>query len=303
MRSATALALGAMALWGLAYVPSAQLTETWPPLTAAGARLTVAGLLLLVALAASGTSVRPGTRIIAILWLGLTQTTLFYGATFVGIADEGAGISAVLVNTDPLFVAVLGVLFLGDRLVGAQWLGLGVGFVGMALVAWQGPLWPPSIGIGALILVGGAFAWSVGTVTAAKAMRASGAPLAIAGWQMTAGGVVLVAWGTLAEAAPERTGPTQIGLILALGVLGSAVPLALFYLALRRAPAAVVSAWFFVIPVIGVLSAWALLGEEPTPRLWAGLVGISIGLVLVMVPDALLVTRGLVGLGRVRDEP
>jgi len=294
MRSATVRALLAMALWGLAYVPSAWLLDTWPALTAAGARLTLAGVLLLAVLAASGNGLRPGAGVVAVLWLALMQTTLFYGATFLGIESEGAGIAAVLVNTDPLFVAVLGVLFLGDRLVPAQWIGLAVGFVGMAFVAWEGPLWPPAIGLGALILLGGALAWSIGTVTAAKVMRGRGVPLAIAGWQMAAGGVLLIVIGTIAEPPPSATGARELGLIVLLAALGSAVPLGLFYLALNRAPAAIVSAWFFLIPVIGVFSAWPILGEEPTPSLWVGLVGICVGLLFVMVPDALTVAHRLV---------
>ena len=65
-------------------------------------------------------------------------------------------------------------------------------------------------------------------------------------------------------------------------VVGSAIPFALFYLALTRAPAAEVSAWFFLVPVIGVLTAWPLLDEEPTPRLLVGMVGVCLGLWLVM---------------------
>jgi drug/metabolite transporter (DMT)-like permease len=50
----------AMLGWGAAYVPSAWLVEDWPPLIAAGARLTVASLVLLAALAATGRTLRPG---------------------------------------------------------------------------------------------------------------------------------------------------------------------------------------------------------------------------------------------------
>ena len=42
-------------------------------------------------------------EVAAIGWLALTQTVLFYRATFWGIAHAGAGLSAVLANTDPLF--------------------------------------------------------------------------------------------------------------------------------------------------------------------------------------------------------
>ena len=42
------------------------------------------------------------------------------------------------------------------------------------------------------------------------------------------------------------------------------------------------STWFFLIPVVGVLSAWLLLGEQPTVRLVIGLAAVSVGLWLVL---------------------
>ena len=63
MRPAVTFGVAAMVGWGIAYVPSAWLVERWPPLVAAGARLTLAGLVLLGALAlgppgASGSQAR-----------------------------------------------------------------------------------------------------------------------------------------------------------------------------------------------------------------------------------------------------
>ena len=74
------------------------------------------------------------------------------------------------------------------------------------------------------------------------------------------------------------------GLILLVAVVGNAVPFVLFYVALGRGDAGRVSAWFFLVPVIGVLTAWPLLGEVPGPRLWAGLVLVCAGLWLVLAP-------------------
>jgi drug/metabolite transporter (DMT)-like permease len=71
-----------MLAWGAAYVPSAWLVETWPPILAAGARLTLAGVLLLALLAMLGRPLRPGVGPSMVGWLALTQTTLFYGAVF-----------------------------------------------------------------------------------------------------------------------------------------------------------------------------------------------------------------------------
>jgi len=65
-----------------------------------------------------------------------------------------------------------------------------------------------------------------------------------------------------------------------------AVPFAMFYVALQRAPAAEVSAWFFLVPVVGVLMAWPLLGETPTAQIVVGMAGVSLGLWLVLAPGA-----------------
>jgi probable blue pigment (indigoidine) exporter len=286
VRTADALGVAAMLAWGAAYVPSAWLVETWPPITAAGARLTLAGGLLLGVLALRGRPLRPGAGPLAVGWLALTQTVLFYGAVFWGIAQDGAGLPAVLANTDPLFVAALAAVVLGERLAGRQWLGLVFGLVGAAVVVWDGPLWPPAASGSALVVVGGALAWAVGTITAAQTVRGHGEPLALAGWQMLLGGLALVLGGLVGEGAPPATGAREVVLVVGLAALGSALPLALFYLALRLAPAAEVSAWFFLVPVVGVLSAWPLLGETPGPRLLAGMVGVSLGLWLVLAPRA-----------------
>ena len=216
--------------------------------------------------------------------MALTQTVLFYGATFWGIAHAGAGLSAVLANTDPLFVAVLATLLLGERLGSLQWFGLAVGLLGAACVVWEGPavaargLERGARGRGRRPGLerrhGGGLAqharpaltrwrWPDGR------WRSAGIVLAVRGWPRARGG------------ADGRAG-ARPGLILGLGVVGSAAPLALFYLALMRAPASEVSAWFFLIPVIGVLSAWPLLGEDADPRLVIGLGGVSLGLWLVL---------------------
>lgn len=282
-----------MLLWGLAYAPSGWLVDAWPPLTAAGLRSAVGGIALLAVLGLQGRSLRPRVGVVVIGWLALTQTALFYGATFWGIAHSGAGVASVLANTDPLFVAILAALFLGERLARPQWLGLIVGLFGASCVVWQGPLWPPELSPDATVVVGGAVAWSLGTIVAARSVRADAEPFALAGWQMTIGGVALASIGMVAEQGVPPLAWREVGLVAGIGILGAAAPLALFYFALRGAQAAEVSAWFVMIPVIGVLSAWPLLGEPPTTRLVVGLVGVSLGLWLVL--SRARPRRGVVG--------
>ena len=169
----------------------------------------------------------------------LTQTVLFYGATFWGIAHAGAGLSAVLANTDPLFVAVLAGLVLGERLgappVARAWRS---GLVGAALRGLAGAaVAARALGAGA---GGGGRRLRLerrhggrGPRHAPRARR----PAALAGWQMAAGRC-RARGGRRARPtrARRRSARARRPWSLALAVVGSAAPLALFYMALMRAP-------------------------------------------------------------------
>lgn len=281
-----------MVCWGCAFVPSAWLTDSVGPFTAAAMRLGLAGIVLVAALAVTGRPISPRLPIRALVWLAVTQTAIFYGATFWGIAHGGAGLASVLANSDPLFVAVLAAIFLGERLTGIQQVGLGAGFVGVAFAICSQGVWPPRPTWSAGIVVVGSLAWAVGTIVAARAMRRDSQPIALAGWQMLLGALVLAA---VAPLDPHDSVPDTwrtVGLVLLVAVIGSATPTALFYSALRRGQASELSALFFLVPVIGVATAWPLLGETVTLPLGIGLVGISIGLWLVLRPRQALVESG-----------
>ena len=275
------LGLAAVLGWGLVYVPSAWLVESWPPLLAAGARVAVAGAFLLIVLIALRRPFMPGCPWSVVLILALTQSVLLYGASYIGIAYEGAGLTAVLQNTDPLFVALLAVLVLGEHMTRVQWSGLGVGLLGAIVVAWEGPLWPPSVSLVSIVVLGGAIAWAVGTVAVAKRIRGGAEPVAIAGWQMLIGGPVLVILSVLFESGPTAMGGREVALIVFIAIVGSALPFTFFYLALMRGGAATVSSWFLLVPVVGVLTAWPILGETPSAKTWIGLALVCAGLWLV----------------------
>ncbi len=275
-----------MLCWGSAYVPSSWMMRELSPLAAAAVRLGVAGAVLVAWQAARRRPVGPGVPRGVVAWLGLTQTALFYGGTYWGIRHESAGLAAVIANTDPLFVALLGSVLLGEGLAGRQWAGIALGFAGAAIAA-SPDLAHPRFSLAALVVLVGAAAWGIGTITAARHMRRSGSALGLAGWQMISGAALLLAASFAAGGPPGPVGPATAAVSLATALVGSAVPLALFYAALRTGHAGELSALFFLVPVVGVLTAWPLLGETPTQGLGVGLVAVAIGLVLVLAP-----TRG-----------
>ena len=88
-----------------------------------------------------------------------------------------------------------------------------------------------------------------------------------------------------------------------LALVGSAAPTACFYLAFQRAQAARVSAWFCLVPLVGVISAWPALGERPGPRLAAGLLAVVAGLWLVLRPPLRADGRAQGAVGRLAPPP
>jgi drug/metabolite transporter (DMT)-like permease len=271
-----------MVCWGLAYVPSEWLAQSLGPFGAAAWRLGIGGIALFVVLVVRRQPLSPGVPILTVVWLGLTQTAIFYGAMFWGIVHEGAGLASVLANTDPLFVAVLAVVFLGERLSVSQRTGLACGFAGVACAVCSGGLFPPRPTLAAGIVLIGAFAWSVGTIVAAGALRNTSHPISLAAWQMTVGALMLAVLSPFGGHDAIPSSARDAGLVLLLGVACSAFPTALFYYALRVGVASEISAWFFLVPIIGVATAWPLLGEPLTVPLAIGLVGVSAGLWLVL---------------------
>lgn len=235
----------------------------------------------MVVLILVGGTLRPGVGLGVVVWIAITQTAVFYGAVFWGILHAGTGLSALLSNTDPLFVAALAALVLGDRLSRRQWFGIAIGLIGSWVVVTRGSLWPLEITGAAVIVLGGALAWSIGTIAVARGVRLRANPVALAAWQMTLGGLMLATVGAVVE-GPVTPSSRAVSLVGLTAVIGAALPLGLFYMALRHAPAGEVSAWFLLVPVIGVLSAWMLLGETPNASLVVGLVTICSGLWLVM---------------------
>lgn len=276
-----ALGVGASLGWGLAYVPSAWLMEQWHPFFAAGMRVAIAGAVLLAVMAVMGKSLAPGCSWRAMAALTIAMAIL-YGASYIGIKYSGAGLTSVLQNTDPLFVAILAGFVLGEVLQRAQWFGVGVGIVGAIVVAWQGPLWPVQVEWVSVLVVIGAISCAVGTVIGARLIGRDGNPLAIAGWQMLLAGPVLAVLSLAFEHDTGHTGPRQIAEILFIAVVGTTLPFAFLYIALTFGGASVVASWFLLVPVVGVLTAWPLLGEVPTPQVWVGTALVCTGLWFVI---------------------
>jgi drug/metabolite transporter (DMT)-like permease len=203
----------------------------------------------------------------AILLVGVVGGSVPFVLFFSGLAQASAPTAAFIQKTLFIWVAVLAVPLLGERLGWAQLAALAVLLAGQALVLNPaGVRW----GTGETLIAVATLLWAVETVIARRVLRSIPAPV-VGAARLGFGLVVLVAYLGVTNklGVVAGLGPTQVGWVLVTGGLLAGY-VGTWFAALRRAPASLVTAVLVVgAPVTAALQALAS-GAAPAA---AGLVG------------------------------
>jgi drug/metabolite transporter (DMT)-like permease len=255
-RQAIALAL-VYVIWGSTYLAMRWAVAGLPPLIMAGARFVVAGGVLLAIARARGIAMPTWRE-----WRGaaLVGTLFFLGGNgLVAIAerDLGSGIAAVVCATMPLWLALLSAAA-GERPGAREWAGLGIGFVGVVVLAGGGDIaanpWAT------VVLAMSPMAWAVGSFLARRVALPRG--MAAAGAEMLSGGVILFA---VAFASGERipTAPpaSSVLALLYLIVAGSLLGFTAYSWLLANTRSTVATSYAFVNPALAVVLGAVVGGE------------------------------------------
>lgn len=259
--------------------------ELAPPLLFAGARTLLGGLILLLVLVLRRKPLWPKARLARwILPLGILATTLTFGAMFSSPAYTGAGIASVLGNTQPLIIIVLAALFLGEQIRQKKALALGLGLVGVTLLAV--PSLREQTGhplIGAMLALGSSASSAVASVIV-KRLKPGNYLMALTGWQLVAGGIVLIGLSVLVEPhGTIRWTGRFIGLLLFLAMIGTSLSTWLWFWLLQSAEAGRLSLYLFLVPLFGLLIAIGGFGERLT--LWQAA---GVALILLAIASTIL---------------
>jgi O-acetylserine/cysteine efflux transporter len=285
------------AVWGVAFVGLKEVVAHGPPVTLAGARFVLGGLLVLPVLhRRTQTPPPPGRRrrplrSREVLLVALLQTTALYGLGFLGIQRTTAGASALLLNTNPVMVALLAWPMLGEALRGSTVLGIGLAVTGVATVAVKSGLGSP-LGIG--LLLGAALSWASASIV----IKRLGAVdlLRLSCLQMLIGGIPLLALGMAFEHRLPHPTVAAWGWFAFLVIPATAVNFVLWFGLLERYSATAMTSWLFLIPVFGVLSGATILHEPISWRVLVGGVLVVLGLVFTQrqagEEEAVLVAPG-----------
>ncbi|MBL3687901.1 DMT family transporter [Leucobacter zeae] len=208
----------------------------------------------------------------------------------VSLLNTTAGRTSIVVYTMPIWVALLGRVWLGERLGPRRVVSVWVGIAGLAVLLV--PLLRGGPSLGELAALGAALSWALGTVYL-KWAAVDAAPLAITAWQLGAGAVVsLVALaldgGPVFRAAPDAA--AWAGIVYST-LIGTVFAYVLWFQVVQRLPASVAGLGTLLVPVFGMAAGMLLLGEHPTAADIAGFALIFIAGLLALGGPAVPASR------------
>lgn len=277
-------------VWGSTYLGIRIAVETIPPFFMAAIRFLAAGSLLIAWSLARETGGRPlPTRREWRDSLIVGAALLVGGMGLVAWGEQTvpSGIAALLIGTMPLWLAVLGRIFVGQTLPRAAGVGILVGLAGIAILAWPAGVGADRLNpFGTLALLISPLSWASGSLFAAHRAKLPRRPLLATGAQMLAGSPLLaiagVATGELGQFHLDRISGDSAVALAYLILVGSGVAYTAYGFLLRSAPLSLVGTYAFVNPVVAVILGWIVLAEPIGPRqlLAAGVIVGAVALII-----------------------
>lgn len=261
----TAATAIAPAVWGSTYVVTTELLPEAHPLFAALMRALPAGLIALLLTRSLPQGAWWGKAAV----LGVLNVGAFFPLLFLAAERLPGGTAATLAAAQPLLVAGLAVAVLRER--PSRWrLGWGViGLIGVALVVLGPEAAFDPVGIAAGL--GSAAAMALGVTLTKRWKRPAGVgPMALAGWQLTAGGLVLLPTALLLEGVPAQIDGSAVLGYLWLGLVGGLIAYTLWFRGIGALPVTATALLGLLSPLVAATLGALLLGEVLSPLQLAG---------------------------------
>jgi drug/metabolite transporter (DMT)-like permease len=274
-------------LWSFAFVAGKTGVTYCPPLILLAARFLLAGILILGISALRRDEWSLSWRDVAVFAvLGVANNALYLGLGYTGLQTVSAGLGGLIVSANPIFTAVLAAMFLGEALTWRKVAGLLFGIAGVALIVWH------RIAIGTDTLHGILFTLaSLASIVAGTILFKLFAPKGNLwlgnGVQNIAGGLAVTPFALTLSSVHDIVPNMQLlGAFAFLVLGGSILAYLLWFHLLKTCGATAASAYHFLMPPLGMLFAWMVLGEHIESRDLLGIIPVALGVYLVTRPAA-----------------
>ena len=266
-------------LWASASTATKIALEASQPLVIAQIRFATAGIIMLFfahILMKQKLPTRIEWKQISIY--GLLNITIYLGCYVVAMQNVTAGVGALAIATNPLFISFSSVFFLKKKLKPDIFVALLLGTTGVIVASWP-LLKDASINIGGLLLLLlSMLSYSIGAIYFSAKKWHDLSLLTINGWQTTIGGILLLPFTLIFY----RGNNNHYNLKFWGGTLWLAVFVSIFaiqlWLWLLKKNTVKAGLWLFLCPVFGFAIAAAILNDVISTYTIAGVVFVILGL-------------------------
>ena len=279
-------------IWGSTYFAIAYVIESMPPLLAMGIRFLIAGLLLALIISfrqGVGELKIPSAEMRSSLLMGFLLLGFGIGTVSIAQAYVPSGIVALIIAALPLWIAIFRTIS-GERLAKTSWIGLAIGFAGVALLLKPGSISPVSeienskLFLFMLLVLLGNIGWALGTFLAPRFPLPKNT-LVFTAYEMLAGGASLTLAGFIkGESISDFLDATRWSWLwfVYLIIFGSIAAYSAYLWLVANAPVSLTATYAYVNPIIAVALGAIFLDELITGAYAIGGLIILIGVILVV---------------------
>lgn len=272
--------------WGTTWLASKKGVQYMPALQLAGIRQLLAGMLYLVFFFFYKGHILPSRKqLIQFAWMGCLMIVINNGFSTWSMKYIPSGLGAVIGAASPLWIALLSAyVFKETRLNLLTFIGLILGMTGILVIFsdYLHDLFNSAFSIGVLLNLVASVTWAFGTIYTVRNAKHID-PYFSLGWQMFLGGIILllVSRGTGQFIALQNIQLQAWFSIAYLVLIGSVITYSAFIYALKRLPAAQVSIYAYINPIVAIIVGALLNNEKLTIIIAAGTSITLIGIFLV----------------------
>ncbi len=281
------MVLGFILLWSSAFSAGKLAIADCPPLIFLAARFLAAGLLMLAIAPLSGIRWTLSRRDIAVFAaLGIANQAVYLGIGYIALKTVSAGLAALIISANPIVTAVFAVLVLGERMTWRKVLGLLLGLGGVAFIVQSRLTLGTDHLIGIVLSVLALFSLVGGTILFKLYAPKQGLWVGN-GVQSLAAGIAVLPFALGFESFHDVVPTASLLAAFAYNVLlVSIFAYLLWFRILTVSGATAASSYHFLIPPLGMLFGWLVLGEHLETADLLGIVPVALGIWLVTRPAA-----------------
>ena len=237
--------------------------EFAPPLLFGGLRALIGGSALLAFAAFRRKPLLPTSSTwVGVLFLALVATAITFGAMFLSPGRTEAGVASALGNLQPFLTLLLAYWLFSEPLSVGKATAVILGVTGVTLISYPTLSTSSALGIsGAALALAVSFGSSAGNAVV-KQMKPGELLLAITGWQLAIGGLVLIVLsGLVGENLAVEANLEFLGLLLFLALIGTALITALWFEFVQEGQMGRLATFFYLVPVFGLAIAVLVFDE------------------------------------------